>query len=770
MVQLKKREVNQLYYNQTFESIKVLFLPKVNVFPIITIYIYRKNHKGVKLMPFNTNKLNCAVFSGEPLPYGATVQNEGVNFSVFSRHASSVTLLLFDKPENCKPMAELVLDPHINKTGDVWHIRVEGIKEGIYYLYRVDGLYTPAKGHRYNRYKLLLDPYAKALTANNNWDLSKSRGYNWDSPDRDLSFSEYDNIKNIPKAIVISDDFDWQGDRPLNFPLRHSIIYEVHAAGLTRDETSGVKHPGTYKGVVEVIPYLQELGITSIELLPIMEFDIYSVQRINPLTTEHLENYWGYDPISFFAPKGRYASDSTKGNQVREFKEMVRELHKSGIEVILDVVFNHTGEGSELGPTISFRGFDNNIYYILSEDKRFYMNFSGCGNTLNCNHPIVRTLIRACLHYWVIEMHVDGFRFDLGSILGRDQEGKLMETPPILEGIAEDPVLRNTKIIAEAWDAGGAYQVGSFPGGRWAEWNDRFRDDVRSFWRGDDGKAHVLATRLTGSSDLYLRDGRKPFHSINFITSHDGFTLYDLVSYNQKHNEANGEDNRDGGDNNLSYNHGEEGVSHNSEILALRKRQAKNLLSTLMLSLGTPMILGGDEFLRTQNGNNNAYCQNNKISWYNWDLKKENADNFTFLKGLIQFRKRHPAFHRPEFYLGKDSNFNAIPDITWYDSKGGIPNWDEMDHCLAYRLDGTEAEIHADKDDNDFYLMLNGSNHDQTFTICKPPVNTQWFRAIDTALQSGDDIPLFSEEPLIEDQRRYNVHSKSVVVLISKQL
>jgi len=364
-------------------------------------------------------------------------------------------------------------------------------------------------------------------------------------------------------------------------------------------------------------------------------------------------------------------------------------------------------------------------------------------------------------------MHVDGFRFDLGSILGRDQDGNLMENPPILEGIAEDPVLRNTKIIAEAWDAGGAYQVGSFPGGRWAEWNDKFRDDVRSFWRGDDGMVHVLATRLTGSSDLYLKDGRKPFHSINFITSHDGFTLNDLLSYNNKHNEANGEDNRDGGDNNLSFNYGEEGVSYNPEILGFRRRQAKNLMTTLLLSLGTPMILGGDEFLRTQGGNNNAYCQNNEVSWYNWDLKSDNNENFVFLKKLIEFRKRHPAFHRPEFYLGKDSTFNAIPDITWYNIDGKTPDWDNMNHCLAYRLDGTEAEVHADKDDNDFYIMFNGNINDQVFRICPPPNGTSWFRAIDTSLPMEKDIPLYGNEVLLDNQREYKVEARSVVVLLS---
>ncbi|MBB6479323.1 glycogen debranching protein GlgX [Spirochaeta isovalerica] len=719
-------------------------------------------------MSVRTTGTNYTVYPGEPLPFGATVQGNGVNFAVLSRHATSVTLLLFDKADNYVPMAELVLDPYLNKTGDVWHIRLEGMGEGTHYLYRVDGPYVPEKGHRFNRFKVLLDPYCKAISTHESIDLDKARGYDWESDDRDLSFSEYDDIMHMPKSLVVCDDFDWQGDRPLNFPLRHSIIYETHVSGLTKHPSSGVAHPGTYKGVVEMIPYFKELGITSLELLPIMEYDHMSFTRVNPITDEHLENYWGYDPIAFFAPNSRYASDS-KGAQVTEFKEMVRELHKEGIEVILDVVFNHTGEGSELGPTISFRGWDNEIYYILADEKRYYMNYSGCGNTMNCNHPIVRTMIRNCLHYWVIEMHVDGFRFDLGSILGRDRYGNLMENPPILEGIAEDPVLRNTKIIAEAWDAGGAYQVGSFPGGRWAEWNDRFRDDVRGFWRGDKGKTRVLATRLTGSSDLYLRDGRKPFHSINFVTSHDGFTLWDLVSYNRKHNEANGEENRDGSDNNISYNHGEEGETRDPKILELRKRQARNFLTTLMLSLGTPMILGGDELLRTQEGNNNAYCQNNEVSWFDWNRKKENGDNFTFLKRLIKFRKRHPAFHRPEFFLGIDTTFNAIPDITWYNYDGDPPVWEDMDHCLAYRLDGTEAEVDADKDDNDFYLMFNGSDRDRQFTIkTLPPPGTKWFRAIDTAVPGEKSITLFGDEEVLRNQKSYKVTAKSVVVLISR--
>ena len=392
---------------------------------------------------------------GAPVPLGASVSGKDVNFAVLSRYATGVKLLLFSESVATVPFAEFELDQKKNKTGDIWHIRIEGLKPGIFYLYQVDGPYIPEKGLRFNRHKLLLDPFARALTEPTAWELSKSRGYDWDSPHKDLSFSDYNAIKHIPKAVLVDDDFDWQGDKPLNIPLNQSIIYEMHVAGLTRHKSSGVKQRGTYKGIIEMIPYFKELGINSLELLPVMEFDSKSIQRENPLTGVKLENYWGYDPIAFFAPKGSYASTDTEGGQVREFKEMVRELHSAGIEVILDVVFNHTGEGSELGPTISFRGWDNSIYYLLERDKRFYTNYSGCGNTMNCNHPLVRSLIRSCLHYWVLEMHVDGFRFDLASILGRDQSGNIMENPPLVEGIAEDPLLRDTKFIAEPWDARG---------------------------------------------------------------------------------------------------------------------------------------------------------------------------------------------------------------------------------------------------------------------------------------------------------------------------
>jgi glycogen operon protein len=439
------------------------------------------------------------------------------------------------------------------------------------------------------------------------------------------------------------------------------------------------------------------------------------------------------------------------------------------LEVILDIVFNHTAEGSELGPTFSFRGLDNQIYYILNENRRFYQNYSGCGNTLNCNHPVVRQFIIDCLHYWVTEMHVDGFRFDLCSILGRDQQGRLMENPPTLEMIAEDPVLSHTKIIAEAWDAGGAYQVGWFPGGRWAEWNDRFRDDVRRYWRGDSGQTRHLATRLSGSSDLYLRDGRKPFHSINFVTSHDGFTLRDLVSYNNKHNEENGEENRDGSENNCSYNNGEEGPSDDLIVEQTRERLLKNLITTMMVSLGTPMILGGDEMGRTQRGNNNAYCQDNEISWFDWSLLEKNSGLYRFIKEIIAFRLRHYGFMRPEFYTGRDGSYNAIPDITWFDESGKTPDWTSIGYCMALRMDGSKAEILADKDDNDFFIMLNGGNKKVLFSVCTPLAGKRWVRAVDTAMKSPDDLLLPGMEKDLPYPDRYTVQARSMVILISKE-
>jgi len=667
--------------------------------------------------------------AGKPIPFGATILPSGTQFALFSRHATAVSLLLYDNELDSEPRHEIGFDPARNRTGDVWHILVEGVGEGQLYLFRVDGPWDPEHGHRFDRRIPLLDPYAKATTG---------------------AFPS-------PKGIVVGDEFDWQDDRPLNNPLRFSVIYETHVRGLTMDRSAKARHPGTFAGVVEMIPYFRSLGVTALEFLPIQEFNENEIKRRNPLTGEALTNYWGYSTVSFFSPKRSYASDQTRGGQVREFKELVRTLHREGIEVILDVVFNHTAEGDEGGPTLCFRGIDNRTYYILAEDKRHYKNYSGCGNSFNCNNPVVRSLIMDCLHYWVVDMHVDGFRFDLGSVLGRDQKGRLMENPPVVERIAEDPVLRNTKIIAEAWDAAGAYQVGWFPGGRWAEWNDRFRDDVRRFWLSPDKVTANLATRLTGSSDLYLRDGRKPFHSINFVTSHDGFTLNDLVSYSRKHNEWNGEDSRDGNDQNYASNHGAEGPTDDPHIVQIRQRQVKNLAATLLLSLGTPMILGGDEFGRTQAGNNNAYCQDNVVSWFDWALVDRNRSLVRFFSELVAFRRRHLAFLRPEFYTGLDKGYNAIPDVTWYDEEGELPDWSELDKLLALRIDGSKADILGDRDDNDFFMMFNATDRAVSFRICEASENRRWFRVIDTAREAPDDIVPPGREADLGDQSSYPV-------------
>jgi glycogen operon protein len=714
---------------------------------------------------------NFIVDSGKPIPLGATVTETGVNFSLFSRHASSVILILFESSRPKSAYEEIKLDHQKNRTGDIWHCHIRNLKAGAFYLYRADGPYNPERGFRFNYNKVLIDPYAKALTDLGGWDLRTCLEYNPNDPAQDLSFSYQDDLHVLPKCVVVDDNaFDWQGDTALNYPLRFSVLYETHVRGLTVHPSSGVQYPGTYRGVIEKIPFFKELGITSLEFLPIQEFNEHELTRVNPRTGTPLINYWGYSTVAFFAPKGSYASDKSPGGQVREFKEMVRELHGAGIEVILDIVFNHTAEGNEWGPTFSFRGLDNTIYYILDENKRCYKNYSGCGNTVNCNHPVVRTFILDCLRYWVVEMHVDGFRFDLGSILGRDQQGRLMENPPVLERIAEDPVLSNTKIIAEAWDAGGAYQVGWFPGGRWAEWNDRYRDDIRQYWRGDLHQTRHLATRLSGSSDLYLRDGRKPFHSINFITSHDGFTLQDLVSYTDKHNEENGEENRDGGNNNNSANYGVEGPGASPGIQKIRERLLKNFIATLMVSLGTPMLLGGDEMARTQGGNNNAYCQDNEISWYDWSLLKKNKGLFRFVKEMIAFRRRHPGFMRPEFYTGRDGNYNAIPDISWFDENGYTPNWDKLNTCLALRMDGSKSDILADQDDNDFFIMFNAGEKQVLFSVCDALEGKTWVRTVDTSLPSPQDILVPGREQTLQFPDRYLVKARSMVILISKLL
>jgi isoamylase len=673
-----------------------------------------------------------------PLPLGTTVVENGVRFSVFSRNATAILLAIFSDPASETPVTEIVFDQNTNKTGDIWHGIVKGLRPGDLYMYRVSGPDKPDEGHQFNDAIFLLDPYAKAVTG-------------------------------TLKGVVVDDYFDWEGDKPLNHPLRFSVIYETHVRGLTAHPSAAVENRGTYRGLVEMIPYLQELGITSLELLPVMEFNRNENTNTNPIDSSRLINYWGYSTVAYFAPNGWYSSGGTLGGQVTEFKEMVKALHRAGIEVILDVVFNHTAEMDGSGQTYNFRGFDNSIYYILDNDKRLYKDFTGCKNTFNCNHPVVRDFILDCLHYWVVEMHVDGFRFDLASVMARDQDGNLLENPPVLERIAEDPVLRNTKIIAEAWDAAGTYQVGSFPGGRWATWNDKFRDDVRKFWRGDRGTAGRMATRITGSSDMFSGNGRKPFYSINFVTCHDGFTLNDLVSYNNKHNEINGEQQRDGSSNNLSSNYGYEGESTDPGIIVTRRKQIKNFLLCLFLANGTPMMLGGDEIMRTQQGNNNAYCQDNKVSWYNWDFLDKNREVYTFCRNLILFRRSHPAFQRATFYSGRDIDRNSLPDISWFDCEGKPYNWAGSQNILAFRIDGSKVEIESEKDDNDFYIIFNAVNKNRKVLIHPAPEEKQWYLAIDTSSQTPDDYLPPGREKVLEDQSQVLVNARSSIVLISKR-
>ena len=703
---------------------------------------------------------------GHPLPLGATIYDAHVRFSIFSRHAEQVWLMLFDKPEDATPSHQFVLDPAHNRTGDIWHIDVAGIGEGQLYLYRIQGAYQPELGHRFNSARGLIDPYARALTGPFNSDELDVCDPLPLTPDHPTHPATAPDLGTLPKCVVVSDEFDWQGDRPLNRLLRQTIIYEAHVQGLTAHPSAGVDAAGTYQGVVELIPHFKELGVTAVELLPVHAFD-HANSFINPITGSPLTNYWGYSPISFFAPEPCYSqSDSARhpGAAIREFKTMVRELHKANIEVILDVVYNHTGEGNHQGATISFKGIDNQIYYVLEDDKRYYKNFSGTGNTFSCNHPVVRDFILDSLRYWVTECHVDGFRFDLASILGRDQAGHLLEDPPLVERIAEDPILRNTKIIAEAWDAAGAYQVGAFPGRRWSEWNGRYRDDVRRFWRGEAGMLGPLATRLTGSSDLYGDNGRTPIHSINFLTSHDGFTLNDLVTYGRKHNLANGENNQDGDNDNHSDNLGVEGPTSDPKIEQLRVRRIKNFLATLMLSQGVPMLLAGDEFRRTQQGNNNAYAQDNEISWIDWTFKQTHAGVYRFTREVIAFRKRHPIFYRPHFFQG---GRGTSIDIQWFSPTCSEPDWGPDSRTLMCLIDGHAELIGENRSDDDALLMFNAGFEAIPFRLPAAPYGKTWLRIIDTAQAPPNDIQPETEAKPLQNQQTYYVQAQSMVVLLS---
>jgi isoamylase len=690
---------------------------------------------------------------GMPLPLGTYAHGDGVNFAFFSRHASRVRLELFDHPEDATAARVIDLDPTRNRTGDVWHVWIQGIRPGQLYAYRVDGPYQPREGYRFNFNKLLLDPFATAISPLPDWDFGPARGYDPSVPEPDLVCSKADDAGAIPKCVFTHEHFHWHDDRPLRYPWSKTVVYETHVRGLTIHPSSGVEHPGTYRGLIEKIPYFKELGVTAVELMPVQEFNEQQVLGINPQTGQSLRNYWGYDPVAFFAPKASYSSAGSLGQQKLEFKEMVRALHHVGIEVILDVVFNHTAEGNELGPTLCFRGIDNAIFYTLASDKRYYKNYAGTGNTINANHPVVRDIILSALRYWVVEMHVDGFRFDLASILGRDGTGNLLSNPPLIERIAEDPILRGTKLIAEAWDAAGAYEVGNFSQG-WAEWNGRYRDDVRRFWRGDDGMLGAFASRICGSADIYAKTGKCPECSINFVTCHDGFTLHDLVSYRNKHNESNGESNRDGSNDNFSDNYGVEGETSDKQIESVRKRQIKNFLLSLLISRGVPMLSGGDEFRRTQHGNNNAYCQDNETSWYDWSDLEQHQEIYRFTRGMIAFRQAHPILGQEHFYTDSE--------ISWFSPLGDVPHWTDP---KAKQL----ACLILESEHNALYLIFNAGTDAVDFSL--PPLlpDTRWHLAVDTALEAPQDMFAMGEEPLWEDTHVYHLGSQSSAILLVRE-
>jgi isoamylase len=691
-----------------------------------------------------------AVRSGVPYPLGAMVRGDGVNFAIFSRHALGIRLELFDRVDAVMPTRSIVLDATRNKTGDIWHVWLEGIKPGQLYGFRVAGPYAPHAGHRFNPHKLLVDPYATAIAPVPGHDFSAALGYDAASPEQDLSRSDVDNVATAPKSVVTYSDFDWKGDQPIRRSWESTVIYELHVRGYTVHPSAGVACPGTYHGLVEKLPYLKDLGVTAIELMPVQEFNEHQMARINPRTGQRLRNYWGYDPLGLFAPKASYATCQAHGAQILEFKEMVRAFHRADIEIILDVVFNHTVEGDELGPTVSFRGIDNAIYYWLADDKRFYRDFTGTGQTVHAAHPVVHDLILDALRSWVIEMHVDGFRFDLASVLGRDRHGHVLADAPLVERIAEDPILRDAKLIAEAWDAAGAYQVGSFSPSRWAEWNGQFRDDVRRFWRGDEGMVGRFASRLCGSSDLYGGTGQGPERSINFVTCHDGFTLNDLVSYEHKHNEANGDGNRDGASENDSANYGEEGASQDPVVESIRRRQIKNFLVTLAVARGVPMLLGGDEFRRTQRGNNNAYCQDNDTSWVDWSFLERHADIFRFGQRMLAFRRTHPVLRRAAFYTDEE--------ISWFSPAGQAPDWHEpRERRLACGIRGQGGP--------NLYLMFNADVQPIVFML---PTSVRWQIAADTAEASPRDASAPGEELLVTNGSTYRVGPRSSVVLIAR--
>ncbi len=684
-----------------------------------------------------------ATAPGRRYPPGATLTDTGVNFSLYSRHASGATLLLYADGERTEPFQSISLDPRRNHSFFSWHVLVLDLPPDTQYSWRLEGPWEPeTRGWTFDPNIELADPWARAIEVRH-WDRRR-RLRDGPRPGDGL------------RGVVLADEYDWEGDEPLRMPSEEMVIYELHVGGFTRHPSAGVEHPGTFVGLIDKIPYLKALGITHVELLPVMAFDEQDVPEAT--WDAGLRNYWGYSTHSFFAPHPGYCVDPT-GNARREFRDLVKALHRAGIGVLLDVVFNHTAEGGRGGAVLSFKGLGNETFYMLDPmDRSQYLDFTGCGNTVNANHPFVARFIIECLEYWVREMHVDGFRFDLASALARDGIGAPLEHPPVLWGIELSDTLAGAKIIAEAWDAAGLYHVGSFPGYRWMEWNGCYRDSVRRFVRGDGGLIDEVATRLAGSSDLYQANLRHPINSVNFITCHDGFTLADLTAYNAKHNEANREDNRDGSNDNLSWNCGVEGPTDDPEILALRRRQARNLMAILLLSQGIPMLNAGDELLRSTDGNNNTWCQDNPLGWIDWSLCERNQSMLRFTRGLIALRKRHPSLRRRHFLSGDSARRGDAPDICWYSPDLDEPGWDDPEaRELAFTLAGHvpgEAALH---------VMLNMAEAGRSFRLPAPPAG-RWRVLVDTAAEAPEDLPdADAQGPLEADRLR--VEGRSVVVL-----
>ena len=699
--------------------------------------------KHYHMKPYSTN-------IGHRYPTGTTVSADGTNFCIFSRHATAVQLLLYEKPDSSSPFQTIDLDPVVNRNFFFWHVFVEGMtgKEKFSYTWKVDGPDNGDSGHRFDPSVELLDPWAKAVT-----DVVWKRKYNRDS-------KQETGATSMRAMVIPESDYDWEGDTPLHHPCEKDIIYVLHVGGFTRHPSAKVSNPGTFAGLIEKVPYLQDLGVTAVELLPVMAFD--SQDLPDNARDLGLQNYWGYSTHSFFSPHAGYCIDPLSGNHRDEFRDMVKALHKAGISVILDVAFNHTAEGGIDGPIINFKGLMNRDFYHLEEhDRSIYKNYSGCGNTVNCNHPLVARFIIHSLEYWVREFHIDGFRFDLASILARGEDGAPMYHAPVIWNIEFSHILSHTQLIAEAWDAGGLYQVGGFPGYRWAEWNGRYRDLIRQYVKGDPGLVPEFATRLTGSSDLYQSSGRQPTSSINFISCHDGFTLYDMVCYNEKHNEANGEANRDGDNHNHSRNYGEEGPTDDPVITALRQKQVKNFMAILMLSQGVPMILAGDEIMRSQQGNNNCYCQDNELSWTDWSLLEKNKEMFCFTKGMIALRKRHPSLMQKRFLHGTKPEDRTMADISWHGATLNKPGWDNSEsRILACTLSRVEP------DEEDLHIMFNMSQKDVTMEL---PLLTKenWHLAVDTARSNQKDlVEVERQQPITGKTIR--VKSNSVVVCESR--